>query len=576
MLDAAADLPAPLRLSWSDVFQVPDRADPFFEMESWNRAIMFFVGRNGSGKSKCAQAIAARVPDTRLLSTDRLVGIMAFNNYGWGSAPTPYKGVPLDEATRNMVDEISKQSGGATVELYALREQPEVWLRVATFLRGAMHRVIELRERAGFLDPYVRVGNVEYSLLRDEGHGLRELVVLLAAVYRKDWSLLIVDEPELHLHPSLARLWLGELERECGRSQRHAIVVSHEPTLINPLSADDLEAVWQFQQGLPPKPLASFVEDDQRNRVTASLLQNPRLVSQLVFSPRPVLVEGALDVAALNTSLRRTQPQEVVAQTDLIDCGGNGGVALWFSIATRAGLDFKAVGDLDGLLDRHVQRTLDEFPSITERYRTECFIEPPQTSTVVRPLIEAMRKASVASDPKSRASWLAAELQRESGHMSRGKKILGIWKDSGLWLHEQGTLEDVLGVAVKTREAVIEAAGVPCDLDQVASWVAFSLDPQGEIAKLLAVAVEHIAHGIQEALRMAPDSTFTRPVGSSSATDSLLATVESVGGTSRHRITVLVPQDFAGQWVEFDRDTPPSALNLMPPSSPSVPNATGR
>lgn len=122
------------------------------------------------------------------------------------------------------MQQMTAETGGAAEELYSLREQPEVWLRVAAFIRRTLGRVIELRESAGFLDPYVRVDDVEYSLLRDEGHGLRELVVLLAATYRADTRLLIVDEPELHLHPAMARMWLTELNRECTRTGKRAIL----------------------------------------------------------------------------------------------------------------------------------------------------------------------------------------------------------------------------------------------------------------------------------------------------------------------------------------------------------------
>ena len=180
----------------------------------------------------------------------------------------------------------------AVEEVYALREQPEVWLRVAAFVRRALGRMVELRERDGFLDPYMRMGDHEYSLLRDEGHGLRELVILLTAVYRKDWSLLVVDEPELHLHPSMARLWTAELVRECRTGGRHAIVVTHQPELIEPKSYDGLSAVWSFAAGREPRRMTDSILDQQRPRVESSLARNPRLISQLVFSPRPVLVEG--------------------------------------------------------------------------------------------------------------------------------------------------------------------------------------------------------------------------------------------------------------------------------------------
>jgi predicted ATPase len=557
-----------MTFSFQDVFgadAVTLESEPFFTFREPNKAITYFVGRNGSGKSKLARIIATRHPEARILSTDRLVGLMKFTSYQWGAMPQDYPGVPLDEQSRPQIVNMSRKIGTATEDLYALREQPETWLRVAAFLRRALHRSIELRESAGFLDPYVRIDGVEYSLLRDEGHGLREIVVLLSAVYRRDWRLLIVDEPELHLHPSLARLWIGELEAECAKSGRRAIIITHEPTMLRPASVDDLSAIWLFQPGRRPISLIHCVRKGTEARVAASLVQNPQLVSQLVFSPRPVLLEGALDVVALNTALRRSQPAEVIAQTDLVDCGGNGGMAVWFAVARHAGIDVRAVGDLDCVLDPAVTSTLDTFPDVTSRYQSELYIEPPKTSTVVRPLIEQMRTTGVPTDQKSRAAWMTTEPL--GGNAARRDKLLEIWRDANLWLHSQGTLESVLGLAEedKSRERIREAAGQPGAIDAVAQWCAFSLDPSGDVFELLSVAVERMAHALLEALRLSPETRFHRPVGSAAVGDARLADVSFLESTNKHRITVRLPEQFAGFWVEFDRDTPPSQIVLQPP-----------
>lgn len=560
-----ASLP-PISLTHADVFGAAAGAEKYFEVTQWDREVTFFVGRNGSGKSRTAKLLATRVAGARLLSTDRLVGLMNFTNYGWGSAPADYRGVPLDEASRPHIEQVSRAHGAGTEELYALREQPEVWLRVSAFLRRALHRSIELRESAGFLDPFVRLGSTEYSLLRDEGHGLREIVILLAAVYRNDWSLLVVDEPELHLHPSLARLWLSELQGECARTGRRAIV-THEPSLINPVTIDDLESVVLFQPGKRPKTLRNCVDPTHEERVTASLAQNPAIVSQLVFSPRPVLVEGVLDVTALSVALRRTQAPEAISQTDVIDCGGNGGLAVWFTVSRNADLDVRAIGDLDCCLDNAVTRAIDKMPDITTRYQRELFIEPPKTATVIRPLIDAMRAAEVPTDQKSRAEWLARDMGKNVGDVARRDKLLEIWRDAGLWLHKTGTLESLLGLSTsdKTRELVAAAASRPGEIDLVATWAAYLLDPSGDVFELLGVAVEHVAHGILEALRLAPGEKFNRAVGGTATGDSRIVDVSYVTETGRHRITVKLPSDYTVYWVEFDRNTPPADLALTPP-----------
>lgn len=566
-VDVTASNLTALTLTRQDIFGGGgDPSQVFMKLDAWDHPITYFLGRNGSAKSKAAKSIAKKIPHARFLATDRLVGLMRFTSYQWGSQPEDYQGVPLDEKSRPRIVSLAKNSGGATDELYSLREQPEVWLRVAAFLRRALHRTVELRESAGFLDPFVRVGATEYSLLREEGHGLREIVVLLAAAYRQDWSLLIVDEPELHLHPSLVRLWISELERECQSTNRRAILVSHEPSIVRPKTVDDLGALWVFRPDGVPIPLRSCVSNEHEARVSASLLQNPALVSQLAFSPRPVLVEGALDELAVNTALRRTQTPEVVAQTDVVDCGGNGGLAAWFTIARGAGLDVRAVGDLDCCLDSAVTSTLDSYPEIIAAYRNELFIEPPTTSTVVRPLLTAMNTASVPTNNKARAAWMATDMA-EDGNSARRDKLLAVWKGAGLWLHKSGTLEGLLGLdeISKNREAVAAAASRPGEIDEVAAWAAFALDTSADVFALLSATVERIAHAVLEELRLSPGLQFDKPVGPTASGDARLVDVHYIQASGKHRLVVKTPSQYEGFWVEFDRETPPSRLALQEP-----------
>lgn len=548
----------------------PDEA--LFESAGWPHPVTYFVGRNGSGKSRTARAVSQRAGG-RYLSTDRLAGLMTFQNMGWTSVPSPEnnRGAPMGHTERGQARNFAQQAGTGIDDLYALREQPEVSLRVAAFLKRALGREIELRETSGFLDPFVRLGSVEYSLLRDEGHGLRELVILLTAAYREDWDLLVVDEPELHLHPSMTRLWLTELERVCRGSHRRAIVVTHEPSVLRPRRAEDLNAVRLFFPGRGSVVLGDCVPTAAKARVSSSLAQNPTLVSQLVFSPRPVLVEGITDLAALSVALGRTQPPEVVAQTDLIECGGSGGVALWFEIARTAGLDVRAVGDLDSCLAPEVQRVMDGDALVVEAYRTQLLADPAKTSTVVRPLLDRMQQLDVPTDPKSRARWLAHDVEADSVWEMRRGRLLSIWRDAGFWLHEQGTLEDVLGIEDKGVEHARSAAAGAGTIDQVAAWCAYELDTSGDVETLLGVAVERIANTITVALRTRPTAEFSSPIGPSAETDARIVQVEALA-PGKHRLTVIKPDAFAGHYLEFDRETPAARMNLTAPE-PS-PDAT--
>lgn len=122
----------------------------------------------------------------------------------------------------------------------------------------------------------------------------------------------------------------------------------------------------------------------------------------------------------------------------------------------------------------------------------------------------------------------------------------------------------MLGIEDKGGEQARLAAAQPGAIDDAASWCAYKLDPAGEVRLLLDVAVEEIAHNLMEALRTDPTASFSAPMGPSAESDSRLVDVANVG-PGQHRITVKVPKDFAGWWLEFSRDTPASALQLNAP-----------
>jgi hypothetical protein len=282
-----------------------------------------------------------------------------------------------------------------------------------------------------------------------------------------------------------------------------------------------------------------------------------------MFSPRPVLVEGITDVTALATALARTAPAEVVAQTDFVECGGSGLVAMWFEIGTKLGIDLKAVADLDAIFTGDVQRAMDARTDVTDAYRRDLLVEPPRTRDALTPLRQEMDRAHIEPNERARALWMAAEIDEGSGHAARRDKLLSIWRDAGLWLHPQGTLENVLGISQKGTAPARAAAQIPGPIDDVALWCAFQLDPLGDVEALLNAAVERIAHEIMEVLRLNPEAIITAPVGTRSISDARIVAVQP-RNDGRYRITVLAPQPFAGYWLEFSRNTPSNDLKLQP------------
>ena len=209
-------------------------AAAYITIEDWTAPLQVFVGRNGSGKTKTAQAFYRQISGQKnvvFLSSDRLSGFQTSGHYGANlMGPSgEFQGLSLNTEARRAAETLSGH-GLAPKVLFALHDSPQTRIRMAAAVQRAIGRTIDIHtSNAGLIDPVVKFDRLSYPLLRAEGHGLKELVVLLSVVYSPEWKFLIVDEPELNLHPSLTRLWMNLLREECGASGRKAIVITHEP-----------------------------------------------------------------------------------------------------------------------------------------------------------------------------------------------------------------------------------------------------------------------------------------------------------------------------------------------------------
>jgi predicted ATPase len=74
------------------------------------------------------------------------------------------------------------------------------------------------------------------TLLVNEGFGVNQLVYLLALALWKDTEILLVEEPEIHLHPSLVRNFALELAR-IARSGKQIVVSTHSEVFVSSLLA---------------------------------------------------------------------------------------------------------------------------------------------------------------------------------------------------------------------------------------------------------------------------------------------------------------------------------------------------
>lgn len=318
--------------------------------------VTYLVGPNGSGKSKFAfslrQALVAR-----FLSTDRLSGMEQFPGLR-----TLY-GDQLQQGLAKGHFEHYKQAGthwGTGLDsLVLLEERLDIRIQVEATLSQLFDRDISLDWESGFLIPRATIAGsgVSYRLDRDECHGIKEITILLAHLYDDKIKYLIIDEPELNLHPQLQAFFMQEVRRLAGDptadpTKKAVILVTHSPFILDLQTTKDISSVISFSLDFATP---SQVPSDQAARVGTLL---PRLNvhhKQLFFADNPIFVEGVFDAQVVGAIQNARGVSVVGAGSCIIDAGGSEEVNYYLLLCMALKKKAHFLYDLDSLFSGNLR-----------------------------------------------------------------------------------------------------------------------------------------------------------------------------------------------------------------------------
>ena len=333
--------------------------------------INYLVGPNGSGKSRFAAKLLgqfrARSLRARLLGTDRLremanpgrIGTYFGDNFAAGYSKSTF------DHLRGAGEE---GSGVDTVLL--LEDRLDLRIQIEATLSHLFGRDVVLEWDSGNLVPKVvrRNSGESYRLDRDECHGIKELFVLLTHLYDDRHDYLIVDEPELNLHPQYQAFFMEEVRRIAGRegaagNAKIVFLITHSPFILDLRSDDDVRSVISFDlEYSVPRQVARESPD-----VTSVLVATGRLNAhhkQLFFADDPVFVEGHHDALIVESLMEARGVSAAAAGSCIIDCGGVAEVTHYLELCQALGKKAHFVYDLDSLFRGRLRSCIGDDNSI--------------------------------------------------------------------------------------------------------------------------------------------------------------------------------------------------------------------
>jgi OLD-like protein/putative AbiEii toxin of type IV toxin-antitoxin system len=197
-----------------------------------------------------------------------------------------------------------------------------------------------------------------------ECHGLKELITLLAFLYDDDFNALIIDEPELHLHPQFQTFLLAEIRRMAGDPRVQAgskvfFLITHSPYLLDFRVINDLRQCLIFHADELPTCIGTLTPQDEYS--LKRLL--PRLNThhkQFFFAHRPIFVEGYTD-QQLFTLIQDSRGKLLGASgACFIDVNGKDEQDFYFRLCRQLKIDAQFISDLDVLTRGNFRNSISE------------------------------------------------------------------------------------------------------------------------------------------------------------------------------------------------------------------------
>lgn len=326
--------------------------------------LTILVGPNGSGKTRALRAIKKSLEATDQIGKyGRKVRFLA------AGRSSPFEQYRSSVTGPNSMDQSDAAVGhhthraawwnieSLTGDLMALDARADLKLKVEARLQQLFDRSLELTWSQTGLAPRISSlrGGGSYSA-NHEASGILQLVGLLAAIHNDEIGALIIDEPEISLHPQHQAFVLEEMERVAGdpsdRAKKLIIFATHAPTLLPLRSELDLPHFVFFNNIIqPPAQIAENEPVLKSSKLKALLARVSATHRMAMFAERVMLVEGPSDETIVTQIARRMDWPLLARNAHVLPVTGKGEFP---EVAKLFGLMNKEIGvlaDLDALAD---------------------------------------------------------------------------------------------------------------------------------------------------------------------------------------------------------------------------------
>jgi predicted ATPase len=329
-----------------------------------------FVGTNASGKTQTLRALRDKLKQeigkdkVRYLSSNRIGSMEQYrskvNQYNYATNDYSFG----DQGTRAVRHEIETANG----DFFTMDDRKDVYIKVAERLSVLFHRQIFIRWDAGQMKVFFgkKGGEEEYSVAA-EASGLVNVISILAALFDEAVEVLLIDEPEVSLHPQLQSYLMREIKGTAIKYKKTIIIATHSAEMIELNTVQDLSNLVFFKDRELPKQISPETSELRNVKLNDFLLRMSLTYTEGFFAKKILLIEGSSDMIICRYLSNELGLNLDVAGSQIIPVEGKGQFPVITKLFRLIGKEVCVLTDLDGFIDdNEVINLFSTLPNATE------------------------------------------------------------------------------------------------------------------------------------------------------------------------------------------------------------------
>lgn len=313
-----------------------------------------FVGPNGSGKTQTLKSMRNYFENdlgegkVRYLSSNRLGEMEQYrskvNQYDY--KPENYEvGDRNKKRVRNKIETVSG-------DFFTMDDKKDVLIKVAERLSVLFGRQIYLRWDAGSMKVFFEKTEKqkEYSVAA-EASGLVNVISILAAIFDDDIQVLLIDEPEVSLHPQLQSYLLREIKNSIKLYGKTVIISTHSTDLLSFGRIEEFSNLVFFEENRKPTQIPKDAPELKGRKLKDFLIKMGRVYKNGFFAKKLLLIEGSSDFMICHSLINRLEIDIDAAGSQLIPVEGKGQFPVISKLFRMLNKEIAILTDLDGFVD---------------------------------------------------------------------------------------------------------------------------------------------------------------------------------------------------------------------------------